>query len=830
MVGDFNHHITWTSSGGVASVTASEDIEFLDTVNSCLLTQFVYEPTFGENQLDLVLADDPNSVFNLQIGPPLGNTDKGHLHATLTFDLLLVDAPAESSNIERLNYDLANFNSLNAYLCSIDWNLIFAEKNTDDCYTLLLLHYNAAVAMFVPIRQPPSNKAKQHKKYFNEEIKRATKAKFSSFARLRAAPRNLKPSLQRDHNQICRKVKALVLKAIKVHELNIASKCKTDPKLLYSEIKKQQKIKERIHALVDESGSLTSDPIEIANLLNKQFFSVFSTDLSGNPPAFESRTATTANVNDTTFSPAAVLAALTTLNKRKPAGIDGIHPHVLHEARCSLALPLSLIFCKSFADGQVPRCWKLANITPIFKKGAKTKAENYRPISLTAVPCKLMERLFRNAMLDHLIQQKLLDPNQHGFSPGKSCVTNLLEAFDLITDAMESRYDIVLILLDFAKAFDKVSHALLLHKLRAYGFDEATCRWIGAFLADRKQRVILGDSVSEWLDVLSSVPQGSCIGPLLFIIFINDMPGLVRHFCKLFADDTKLIAVIKSPSDLVILQEDLDRVTEWANTWLMSFNEDKCKAMFIDKRRHNLLNTAFVDELPGSHTQLTMTDKQGNTHVLDETTTERDLGVIVHNRFLWHDQVANAKSRAYKALGMLKRTFKHWTIDSFRILYCTYVRIHLEYCSAAWGPFSREDIDALEAVQNNATKLVPCLRPLKSEQRLAAIGIQSLADRRRRGDLIQYFKIHHGFNKVNWTKPASLAPSLTQLGPAGGLRGAAHRLEAPLVDNCAARSHFLANRVAADWSALSTDIINSPNTNSFKIKLDRNLFMLPKRT
>ncbi len=227
--------------------------------------------------------------------------------------------------------------------------------------------------MFVPFQRQPTNKTIPNKKYFNKEINKATRAKFSSFARLRAAPRSLKPMLQREHNKECRKVKALVLQAIKSYELNIASKCKSDPKLLYSEQRREQKIKEHIHALADDTGTLTSDPIEIANLLNRQFFSVFSSDQPGDPPAFCPRTAATATVNESTFSPAAVLLALSDLNKRKPAGIDGIHPHVLHQSRIAFALPLSLICCKSFREGQVPSCWKLANITPIFKNEARQK-------------------------------------------------------------------------------------------------------------------------------------------------------------------------------------------------------------------------------------------------------------------------------------------------------------------------------------------------------------------------------------------------------------------------------------------------------------------------
>ena len=262
-------------------------------------------------------------------------------------------------------------------------------------------------------------------------------------------------------------------------------------------------------------------------------------------------------------------------------------------------------------------------------------ASNYRPISLTLIPCKIMERLIRNAMIKHLLDNNLLNPNQHWFSPGKSCATNLLETLDIITDAMESRFDVVLALL--AKAFDKVSHSLLLVKLKAYGFDKNTCMWIEAFLSNRKKRIVLGEHHLEWLDVLSGVPQGSVLGPLLFLIFINDMPSLVQHFCKLFTDDTKLITVIKDNLDYATLQCDIDKLVDWSKLWRMSFNEDKCKAMFIDKRWHNLMNMAFLEEAPVTHIKLTMCDEQGKEHVLEEVSTERDLGILINNKLKWHN-------------------------------------------------------------------------------------------------------------------------------------------------------------------------------------------------
>ena len=188
----------------------------------------------------------------------------------------------------------------------------------------------------------------------------------------------------------------------------------------------------------------------------------------------------------------------------------------------------------------------------------------------------------------------MLCDNQHGFLYAKSCVTNLIETFDIITDALSEGWDVVTVFLDFSKAFDKVSHQLLLIKLKAYGFGDVVIDWVRAFLINRKQRVVIGSSASDWQEVVSGVPQGSVLGPLLFLIFINDMPGLVHHFCKLFADDTKLIAIIKNSSDKILLQKDIDALVNWSNIWKISFNEEKGKAMFIGGKKFDTLNSAFI--------------------------------------------------------------------------------------------------------------------------------------------------------------------------------------------------------------------------------------------
>jgi hypothetical protein len=309
--------------------------------------------------------------------------------------------------------------------------------------------------------------------------------------------------------------------------------------------------------------------------------------------------------------------------------------------------------------------------------------------------------------------------------------------------------------------------------------------------------------------VLSGVPQGSVLGPLLFLIFINDMPELTHHLCKLFADDSKLLAKISNQRDLDLLQEDIDSLVAWSETWEMSFNVEKCKVMFFERRKIS----------PQNHRVFTMSTPEG-CHKLLETSSERDLGIIINNSLKWGDQVESAKAKAYSMLGTLKRTFKFWTITSFRKLYIAFVRPHLEYCSSAWSPYLVKDIAAIEKVQHHATKLVPHLRHLGYKDRLRALDLPTLKHRRRRGDLIQYYKIVKGTNIVQFVKPNSLAQSLSVADPASSIRGYSHRLIKQRVVNCAPREHFLINRVVDDWNLLPPAIVNAISVNSFKNQLD----------
>ena len=279
---------------------------------------------------------------------------------------------------------------------------------------------------------------------------------------------------------------------------------------------------------------------------------------------------------------------LTKLNIHKATGPDGLSARVLKECSSEIAPVLAYIFNESLAQGAVPDDWRLANVTPVFKKGEKYDAANYRSLSLTCICCKTLEHILVSNINKHLAFESILADCQHGFRSQRSCETQLVQFYHDIVENLDGAYNrghkqTDLIIMDFAKAFDKVPHRRLLYKLRYYGIRGTTLQWITSWLSGRSQKVVLDGQASDPAPVLSGVPQGSDLGPVLFLIFINDLPDNIRSSVRLFADNCVLFRNINSPKDCEILQEDLNSLARWETDWQMKFNVDKCHSMRVTR-------------------------------------------------------------------------------------------------------------------------------------------------------------------------------------------------------------------------------------------------------
>ena len=276
------------------------------------------------------------------------------------------------------------------------------------------------------------------------------------------------------------------------------------------------------------------------------------------------------------------------MKDNKSPGVDGIPPKLLMETVEQISIPLARVFNLSLKDGVVPFEWKEANIIPLFKKGSRNKSENYRPVSLTSVICKLLERLIKDHMVDFLVKHKLLNSSQHGFLKARLC--NMLCFLEEITKWIDVGSPVDIIYLDFQKDFDKVPLQRLLLKLKDHSIGDSITDWIEEWLTDRRQRVVVDGEVSNWKSVLSGVPQGSVLGPILFLIYINDLDDSITRNVLKFADDTKLFRKVITDGDKLHLQNDLDRLVKWSEKWQMLFNFVKCKCLHTG---HGNLNVNY---------------------------------------------------------------------------------------------------------------------------------------------------------------------------------------------------------------------------------------------
>jgi hypothetical protein len=406
------------------------------------------------------------------------------------------------------------------------------------------------------------------------------------------------------------------------------------------------------------------------------------------------------------------------------------------------------------------------------------------------------------------MNNNLMRASQHGFMAKKSCTTNLLEFLETLTRTVDEGDAMDVIFLDFAKAFDKVPHRRLLAQLEAHGVEGRVLRWIGAWLADRKQRVVLNGARSGWQRVLSGVPQGSVLGPILFLVFINNLDAMAQMITEIkkFADDTKLGQVIKSPADSEKLQSCLDKMTEWAEAWGMSFNVSKCKVMHVGQRN------------PGQ--EYTM-----NGIKLATTSEERDIGVTVCGNLKPSSQCSKAAGTAAAVLGQISRAFHYRDRHTFIGLYKQYVRPHLEFAVQAWNPWTQHDKETLEKVQRRAVGMVSGLRGETYEEKLVELGLTTLEERRHQADMLQVYKILTGKDNVRsecWFRMAAAGAIRTrQAAGVMNILKPRSRLEV--------RGNFFSVRVADSWNSVPESIKMSRTIGQFKRQYKKYRSSRPRR-
>ena len=492
--------------------------------------------------------------------------------------------------------------------------------------------------------------------------------------------------------------------------------------------------------------------------------------------------------------------AILNLNANKSPGPDNFHPKLLKSCNKTLSIPFKILFDNTLNKGCIPSDWKIAEVRPIFKKGDKTYPGNYRPVSLTSIICKLFEKFIKDSLNKHLINNNILSQEQFGFVSGRNTITQLLVTINDWMIELDNNNIVDAAYMDFRKAFDTVPHQRLITKLKSYNINGPILNWIISFLSERSQYVKINNSTSKNHKVTSGVPQGSVLGPTLFIYFINDLPNVNHNSnIKIFADDTKAYNSIKNQEDVNNLQNVIDEMFLWTQKWLLKFNKDKCKILHIGK--NNPKNKYYVGN-------------ENDRLELNETDLEKDLGVFIDPNL---DFKKHIKTIVKKASYLNYKILKNFTYRDANILvplFKTLIRPILEYGNSIWSNGLKKYSTLIENVQRKFTKYIKGLVNVPYEDRLKQIKLPSLEYRLIRGDMIQVFKIANEYYDPITTNKIFKFSENTRL------RGHNFKIIKQST-NKTKFSNFFTNRVVNTWNKLPSNIVNANSINEFKNLFDK---------
>ena len=737
-------------------------------------------------------------MSELEYLSPLGKSD--HCVLSFAFDCF-VDLKAP---LYRFRYDQGNFVAMRQNLKQSDSLKSLASTDNQMQVKGLWKEFKDILITYRNKFVPRKNVGKPSWKWsvpLSENLRNKIKEKrrlYKKWSRARSTQNQSK--YRSKYVKIRNEVKREVIQEKKDFERDICNRSSENPKVFWSYLRSHLKTKTGIAPLLEnvkDKTSLKSDDYEKANILQEQFCSVFTKEPEGDIPHFEIRCNTI--IQNIIITEDMVREEIKKMDKNKAFGPDEISPELLKELEDFVTPPLTAIMNKSMESGTLPSDWKLATISPIYKKGPKNIAANYRPVSLTSIVCKLMEKiLIKHVIMPHLLRENLLSDRQYGFISGRSTTTQLLHFLDKCADIIATGGVVDCIYFDFAKAFDTVPHCRLLKKLESYGIKGKLLKWIEGFLKDRYQTVKVNGAESNISEVLSGIPQGSVLGPLLFVMFINDLPDEVLSDMYLFADDTKILKKVDSKTDALQLQSDINAMERWSNNWLLSFHPDKCHVLTFGKMEN--IKYAHRYKLNGEE--------------LEHVFSEKDLGVIMDSDLTFEEHILDKIKKANSILGQIRRSFTYLNPKLLRQLYVTFVRPILEYAQVVWSPKLRKYIDLIEKVQRGATKLIEGFKNLSYQERLRRLNLTSLEYRRTANDMIEIYKHFHLYDQMTTpnkflprTRPSRKHNMQILLNfPKDGTRGVQ------------AKSFYY--RSISIWNDLPSNVVNSASINTFKKLLD----------
>ena len=697
----------------------SENLQIIfDTIHSLGLSQINHVKNQNNRFLDLLFTNLTEDFCITDAKNPLWKNESHHTAIEFSQFVHKSDTRPEGSDYEEIpDYSKADYLLMKRRLLENDWSaLLEGETNIDQAVNIF---YGIIYDIFdecIPTRKRRRTNSKDPP-WFTKEVKNLKNRKQKAHKIYKSCGTSHKLA---EYLEICHQLDLSIQDEFEKYHRKVESEIKSDSKQFFNFVKtklKSNNFPSNMH-LDDKTGQNKTEICELfANFFESVYTSFDENDRSRNYFSFIPKSNTEITVDSLSLEE--IQTALKSLDSSKSTGPDGISPKLIKNLASELAFPLHWLFNLSLRTGIFPSAWKKSYLVPIFKSGKRSDVKNYRGIALISCIPKLFEAIVNNKMflqVKHYITEK-----QHGFFKGRSTATNLLTFVNFTLNEMDNKKSVQTLYTDFSKAFDRVDISMLLFKLDKIGIDSNLLAWLKSYLTNRTQCVKFDGFLSRLINVTSGVPQGSHLGPLLFILYVNDISFVLKHVnVSIYADDMKLFMSIKDEADGIVFQNEIDIFYEWCNRSLLQLNIKKCTSILFSRKINKPNITVKLDN-----------------QLVGTCSNVRDLGVILDSKMSFVEHYNTIILKATNMLNFIKRfSYNFQDPYTLKTLFIAYVRSILEYCSVVWSPHIKTHENRIESVQKQfilfaLRKLGWTVFPLPSyNARCMLISLETLAKRR----------------------------------------------------------------------------------------------------
>ena len=690
------------------------------------LTQVMTEPTHAKpdgtsSLIDLVLMSVPESLSECVTVPPLANSD--HLGVSLCINYRMCSKKNSCRKRRTIwRYEHADFSKACEMLDQMDPTNIFSEPSIDLCWARWKESFLYVMSKCIPMATLPEK----------HSVPWMTKGIVQTIRKRNYYYRKYKHSQSHYHQNHYKKLRNKVITMLRQSKQKFFKTLHPNSNKAFWKAVNSLNKKDSVIPTLTFGGYAATTNREKAEVLNDHFTRCFNYAVQPLQPSRSYISSGNETPEDFLCTEDEVFHLLSSVDPTKAAGPDRLSARMLKHTATSITSAITTLFNMSITSGKIPCEWKTAQVVPIPKSQQKADPSNYRPISLLPILSKLLEKHIHACLLEHLEVHSPISEKQWGFLKGKSTTGVLLTAIDGWHQALEMGEDVCSVFLDLSKAFDKVPHIPLLSKLAHLNVPKTLFDWLHNYLCQRLQYVVVNGESSASTCVISGVPQGSVLGPLLFLIYINGLTQIPLNngtHLLLYADDILIYRRIQTQMDYHLLQQDVGALETWLLQNHLQMNASKCKYMTISRKRS-----------PPSHYQLCIENQP-----IEKVSTFKYLGVWLSDNLSWSTHVEKSSKNALKKSGLIYRRFSRYSSkDCLQQLYLSFVRPHLEYAVPVWDPHCLSHVNTLERVQKFSLRMIHRAWKEDYDVLLQKSGLQSLSDRRKYLKLCYLFQVMHG--------------------------------------------------------------------------------------